>query len=57
MAVALVDGPFGKTQGMLFGTDPESLMGNLILGNFARDHLHYSTLPYGQDDYRVADIP
>jgi hypothetical protein len=21
-------------------------MGNLILGKFARDHLHYSTLPY-----------
>jgi len=24
---------------------PESLLGNLILGKFARDHLQYSTLP------------
>ncbi len=41
-----LDGPFGKTQGMLFLTDPEPLMSNLILGKFALEHPYYSTLPF-----------
>jgi hypothetical protein len=36
--------PSGRLRACFFEPDPESLNGNLILDEFARDHLHYSTL-------------
>ncbi len=30
---------------MLWGTDPEPLMGNAALGKFALEYLNYSTFP------------
>jgi hypothetical protein len=41
-----LDGPFGKTQGRLFFTDPTPLLINPALGKFPLENLNYSTLPY-----------
>ena len=44
MAVPLPDGPFGKTQGMLFGPDLNLSSGRMAVRRFALGDQYYSTL-------------